>query len=221
MRARGSTSVLRAVWRSRAACSWLTAAAASPSIMRVIARRSASAIARIASASATPARSLPRQIGRLTPTMAIHPRPSAIVYAGPVRIVAIGRNMPRITWTSASARAISARPAASSGRDVAAVFSAGHDGTGCVRTGSASCGTGSSASRARLVFSIASAPRTSPISARAMASRRATSTSARSTSDCSAVPLAYRALAALTTSRAKAICSLMRAAVRRRSWSIR
>jgi hypothetical protein len=33
----------------------------------------------MASASATPARSLSRQIGRLMPTIAIQPRPSAIV----------------------------------------------------------------------------------------------------------------------------------------------
>jgi len=183
MRARGRTSVLSASCRSRAACSWLTAAAASPSIMRVIARRSASAIARIACASATPARSFPRQIGRLSPTIAIQPRPSAIVYAGPVRIVAIGRYMSRITWTSASARTISARPAASSGRAVTALFSADHEGTGWARTGRASSGTASSGSRARLVFSIASAPRTSPTSARAIAPSRATSTSARNTSD--------------------------------------
>ena len=46
---------------------------------RAIARRSASAIDLIAWASATPARSLPRQMGRLKPTMAIQPRPSVIV----------------------------------------------------------------------------------------------------------------------------------------------
>jgi hypothetical protein len=94
-----------------------------------------------------------------------------------------------------------------------------------VRAGSETCtvsgGTGVSASSARLVLSIASAPRTSPTSARAVASSRATSTSARSTSDCGAVPLAYRAFAARTTSRAKAICSFTSAAVRRRSCSMR
>lgn len=40
-------------------------------LMRVMARSSASDMARIACASATPASSFPRQIGRLTPTIAI------------------------------------------------------------------------------------------------------------------------------------------------------
>jgi hypothetical protein len=40
------------------------------------------------------------------------------VYDGPVRIVAIGRNMSRITSTSAWARAISARPAVQRGMAV-------------------------------------------------------------------------------------------------------
>ena len=94
-------------------------------------------------------------------------------------------------------------------------------GTGCANASGASAGTGRSASSARLVLSIASAPRTSLTSARASASSRATSTSARSTSDCGAVPLAYRAFAAVTTSRAKASCSATSAVVRRRSCSIR
>ena len=85
---------------------------------------------------------------------------------------------------------------------------AGHAGSGCANASGASGGTGRSASSARLVLSMASAPRTSLTSARANASSRATSTSARSTSDCGAVPLAYRAFAAVTTSRAKAICSV-------------
>jgi hypothetical protein len=47
--------------------------------------------------------------------MTIHPEPSSMVYAGPVRTIAIGQYIERITWTSASARSISARPARSSG----------------------------------------------------------------------------------------------------------
>ena len=45
-----------------------------------------------------------------------------------MRIVAIGRNMSRMTCTSASARTISARPATSSGRDVNAVLIADQEG---------------------------------------------------------------------------------------------
>ena len=112
-----------------------------------------------------------------------------------------------MTCTSASARTISARPATSSGRDVNAALMADQEGGGCANASDASGGTGPSASSARLVLSMASAPRTSLTSARASASSRATSTSARSTSDCGAVPLAYRAFAALTTSRANASCS--------------
>ena len=96
-----------------------------------------------------------------------------------MRIVAIGRNMSRITCTSASARTISARPATSSGRDVNAALMADQEGGGCANARDASAGTGPSASSARLVLSMASAPRTSPTSARASASSRATSTSAR------------------------------------------
>ena len=156
------------------------ATAASPSIIRVIARRSASDIARIACASATPACSLSRQMGRLMPTIAIQPRPlSHRVGRARCGSVAIGRNMSRITCTSASARTISARPAASSGRDVKAALMADQGGSGCANARDASAGTGRSASSARLVLSIASAPRTSPTSARASASSRATSTSAR------------------------------------------
>jgi hypothetical protein len=143
------------------------------------------------------------------------------VYDGPVRTVAIGWNMSRMTCTSASARAISARPATSSGRDVNAALMADHEGGGCANVSDASAGTGPSASRARITLSIASAPRISLTSARASASNRATSTSARSTSDCGAVPLPYRAFAALTTSRANANCSDTSAAVRRRSCTMR
>ena len=96
--------------------------------------------------------------------------------------------MSRITCTSASARAISARPATSSGREVSAVLMAAQAGIGCANASGTSAGTGRSASRARLVLSIASAPRTSPTSAFASASSRATSTSARSTSAWGAVP---------------------------------
>jgi hypothetical protein len=130
MRARGRTSASKALRRSRHACTWLAATAASPSNIRVIARRSASDVARMASASATPALSLPRQMGKLMPTIAIHPVPSVMVYDGPVRIVAIGRYMSRITSMSASARAISARTAVSSGRAVTVARSAGHVGGG-------------------------------------------------------------------------------------------
>ena len=49
-----------------------------------------------------------------------------------MRMVAIGRFIARITWISASARAISARPLASSGRGTSAELMAGHDGSGCV-----------------------------------------------------------------------------------------
>ena len=75
IRARGSTSVVSAPVGRGLACSWLTATAASPSIIRVMARRSASDIARMACASATPACSLSRQMGRLMPNIAIQPGP--------------------------------------------------------------------------------------------------------------------------------------------------
>ena len=129
--------------------------------------------------------------------------------------------MSRITSSSASARTISARPATSSGRDVRAVLMTDQGGGGCANARDASAGTGPSGSSATLVLTMASAPRTCPTSARASASNRATSTSARSTSDCGAVPLAYLAFAALTTSRANRSCSATSAAVRRRSCSIR
>ena len=61
-----------------------------------------------------------------------------------MRIRAIGRNMSRITSTSASARTISARPATSSGRDVKAALMTDQGGGGCANVRDASAGTGPS-----------------------------------------------------------------------------
>ena len=68
--------------------------------------------------------------GIVIPNISIAPGPANIVYAGPVRSIAIGAYIDRIARMSASAPRISACPAASSGRRswAAAIDSEGERG---------------------------------------------------------------------------------------------